>query len=90
MRLDQAWPRSALSELTGKSDPDAFRSWADESFGLARSVVYKGGTYEGAVTAAAAMPVPPGYQASLRTIGERRVALGGHRIADAVRAALLK
>jgi hypothetical protein len=55
---------------------------------LARSVVYKGGTYEGAVTAAAAMPVPPGYQASLRTTGERRVALGGHRIADAVRAAL--
>ena len=88
VRLEQAWPRSALSELTGKADPDAFRTWADESFGLARSVVYKGGTYEGAVTAAAAMPVPPGYQASLRTTGERRVALGGHRIADAVRAAL--
>lgn len=88
VRLDQAWPRSALKELTGKADPDAFRSWADESFELARSVVYKGGTYEGATTAAAAMAVPPGYQASLRTTGERRVALGGHRIADAVRAAL--
>lgn len=90
VRLDQAWPRSALKELTGKADPDAFRLWADESFELARSVVYKGATYEGAVTAASAMPVPPGYQASLRTTGERRVALGGHRIADAVRAALGK
>jgi hypothetical protein len=90
VRLGQAWPRSALKELTGKADPDAFRSWADESFGLARSVVYKDGTYEGAVTAAAAAPVPPGYQASLHTTGERRVALGGHRIADAVRAALGK
>jgi hypothetical protein len=90
VRLDQAWPRSALGELTGKADAEAFRSWADESFGLARSVVYKGGTYQGAATAAAALPVPPGYAASLHTIGERRVALGGHRIADAVRAALSK
>jgi len=90
VRLDQAWPRSALKELTGKADPAAFRSWADESFGLARSVVYMGGTYEGAVTAATATPVPPGYSDALRTTGERRVALGGHRIADAVRAALGK
>lgn len=90
VRLDQAWPRSALKELTGKADADAFRSWADESFALARSVIYKDGIYEGAATAAAAMPVPADYAGSLRTTGERRVALGGHRIADAVRAALGK
>ena len=90
VRLDRAWPRSALSELSGKADAEAFRSWADESFGLARSVVYKGGTFEGAATAAAALPVPPGYSDARRTTGERRVALGGHRIADAVRAALGK
>jgi len=88
VRLEAAWPRAALEELTGKADPDAFRSWADESFALARTVVYKGGTYEGAATSAAAVPVPPGYQAARQTTGERRVALGGHRIADAVRAAL--
>lgn len=90
VRLETAWPRSALGELTGKADPDAFRSWADESFALAKSVAYSGGTFEGAATRAAALPVPPDYQAARRTTGERRIALGGHRIADAVRAALGK
>jgi hypothetical protein len=88
LRLEQAWPRSALKELSGKADPEAFRQWADESFELARSVAYVDGTYEGAATPAAAKPVPPGYDASRQRTGERRVALGGHRIADALRAAL--
>lgn len=88
LRLGHAWPRSALGELSGKADPEAFRTWADESFDLARSVAYAGGTFEGAATPTAAGPLPPGYETSRRSIGERRVALSGHRIADAVRAAL--
>jgi hypothetical protein len=86
VRLERSWPRSALKELSGKADPDAFRIWADESFVLARSVAYKNGAFEGAVTPDAAQPVSPGYEASRRAIGERRVVLGGYRIADAVRA----
>lgn len=88
LRLEQTWPRSAFNELTGKADPEAFRAWADESFELARSAVYVAGTFEGATTPSAAQPVPAGYDASRRTIGERRVALSGRRIADAVRTAL--
>lgn len=88
LRLQQQWPRSALQELNGKADPDAFRAWTDESLELARSVVYVNGTFEGATAAAAAKAVPPGYATALRSTGERRVTLGGYRIADAVRAAL--
>ncbi|WP_298672715.1 S1/P1 nuclease [uncultured Sphingomonas sp.] len=88
IRLEQAWPRSALKELSGKADPEAFRTWADESYELARTVAYVNGSFEGATTAAAARPVPAEYAAARQSVGERRVALGGHRIADALRAAL--
>ncbi|WEK42464.1 MAG: S1/P1 nuclease [Candidatus Sphingomonas colombiensis] len=88
LRLEQAWPRSALKELNGKADAEAFRLWTDESFELARAAAYRAGTYEGADKPAAAKPVPPGYETSRRNIGERRIALGGHRIADAIRSAL--
>ena len=88
VRLGQAWPRSALKELDGKADPEAFLAWAGESLELARSIVYAGGTFEGSPTTANARPVSAAYETSRRTVGERRIALGGHRIADAVRAAL--
>ncbi|MDB5467634.1 MAG: hypothetical protein JWQ46_2396, partial [Phenylobacterium sp.] len=87
LRLEAAWPRSDLKELDGKAGPDAFHAWADESLELAQTVVYNGGTFEGATKAVSAEPPPLGYEAARRRVGERRVALGGHRIADAVRAA---
>ena len=39
-------------------------------------------------TTTAAVPVSPAYETARRSLGERRVALGGHRIADAVRESL--
>jgi hypothetical protein len=88
LRLEKAWSRAELKELDGKADAEAFRAWADESLALARSVAYADGTFEGAAKAATAEPVSAAYEASRLTVGERRVALGGHRIADAVRASL--
>jgi hypothetical protein len=88
LRLEKAWSRAELKELDGKADADAFRAWADESLALARSVAYADGTFEGATKAAAAEPVSAAYEASRLRVGERRIALGGHRIADAVRASL--
>jgi hypothetical protein len=87
LRLENAWSRPALKELDGKADADAFHAWADESLELGRTVVYSDGTFEGAAKATSAEPPPPGYEASRRRVGERRIALGGHRVADAVRAA---
>ncbi len=88
LRLEKAWTRADLKELTGKADLQTFRIWADESLGLARSVVYVDGTFEGANAATTAQPVSAAYEASRASLGERRIALGGHRIADAVRATL--
>jgi len=88
VHLEALWPRSALTELSGAAGVDAFRGWADESYELARSVVYDKGQFEGAATTAAAAPVSPAYETARRSLGERRVALGGHRIADAVRESL--
>jgi hypothetical protein len=48
-----------------------------------------GGAFEGALKPADAKTLPQGYDKSRKTTGERRVALGGHRIADAMRFALM-
>ncbi len=88
LRLDAEWPRAKLRELTGQADGAAFHAWADESLELARSAVYGGGTFEGATTPASSPILTADYLATTRSLGSRRVALGGHRIADAVRAGL--
>ena len=88
LRLEKAWSRAELKELTGKADPQTFRAWADESLALARSTVYLDGRFEGSNAAATAQPVSAAYEASRATVGERRIALGGHRIADTIRAVL--
>jgi hypothetical protein len=88
VHLEALWPRSALAELNGAAGAEAFRGWADESYELARSVVYDKGQFEGTTNTIAAVPVSAAYEAVRRGLGERRVALGGHRIADAVRESL--
>ncbi len=88
LRLDADWTRDKLPELNGKADAAAFHGWADESLELARSTVYVGGTFEGGATPADAPVLAADYVATVKALGSRRVALGGHRIADAVRAGL--
>lgn len=88
LRLEKAWPRSGLPELNGLADNPAFLTWADESLGLARSVAYDDGHFQGSANQAAAVVLPPQMRAQWQGVGERRVALAGHRIADAVRRAL--
>ena len=83
LRLEKAWPRAGLPELVGRADGDAFNTWADESYALARSVAYGDGRFEGASAGGAA--VSPTYEKARFEVGGRRVALGGYRIADAVR-----
>ena len=88
VQLERALPRAALPELDGRADVDAFRRWADESLTLARTTAYVNGTFEGAISTEAAQSVSAAYLAESRRLGERRIALGGYRIADAVRFAL--
>lgn len=87
-RLEQAWPRASLPELDGKAGPEAFIAWADDSYALARTVAYGNGQFEGAAKAADAAAVSPAYAKARFELGGRRVALGGYRIADAVRTGL--
>ncbi len=87
-RLGGAWSRADLNELNGKADAAAFRDWADESLALARAAAYQDAAFEGATRPDAAPVLTPDYLATRKRVGERRIALGGHRIADAVRAAL--
>jgi len=88
LRLEKSWTRSSLPELNGLADKAAFFSWADESLGLARSVVYDDGRFQGSASPATAGVLAPEVRAQWQTVGERRVALSGHRIADTVRLAL--
>ncbi|MBA3810551.1 MAG: S1/P1 nuclease [Caulobacteraceae bacterium] len=87
-RLGGDLPRADLNELNGKADAAAFRDWAEESLALARSAVYQDAAFEGAARPEAAPILTPDYLLTRKRVGERRIALGGHRIADAVRAAL--
>ena len=87
-RLERDWPRASLPELNGKAGAEAFIAWADESYALARTVAYGNGTFEGASKAADAPVVSPAYAKARFDLGGRRVALGGYRIADGVRAGL--
>lgn len=88
LRLDESWTRSSLPELNGLADEAAFFTWADESLGLARSVVYDDGRFQGSASKATAVVLAPEMRALWQAAGERRVALAGHRIADTVRVAL--
>ena len=87
-RLGGEWSRADLKELNGKADAAAFHDWADESLNLARSAVYQDAAFEGAARAEAAPILTLSYLSARKRVGERRIALGGHRIADAVRTAL--
>lgn len=88
LRLPQLWPASALPELDGKASASAFRRWADESFRHAWQTAYDNGRFEGGTAPATAVTLSDGYQAARQTLGERRIALSGYRIADALQLAL--
>jgi hypothetical protein len=87
-RLERDWPRASLPELDGKAGAESFLAWADESYALARKVAYGDGQFEGASKTADAAVVSPAYAKARFDLGGRRVALGGYRIADGVRAGL--
>ena len=89
-RVEAKVPRSALSDLNpAATDDAAFRGWAAESYRLAVKEAYREGAVSGVPTAAADAPiVPADYGARSREIAERRVATGGYRIADVMRAVL--
>lgn len=89
-RVEAKVPRSSLTDLNpAATDEAAFRSWAGESYRLAVKEAYREGVVSGVSTAAADAPiVPADYGARSREIAERRVATGGYRIADVMRAVL--
>ncbi len=89
-RLEARVPRSAVPNLNpARTDEAAFRSWAAESYDLAVKEVYRGGAVSGVATAAVDAPVlPADYDAKSHALAERRVATGGYRIADVMRAVL--
>ncbi len=87
-RLAALWPLRALPEHDGRADARAFRRWADESHLLAWRVAYDHGRFEAGVSAAAAVAISPAYRTASLYWGQRRLALSGYRIADALRLAL--
>jgi hypothetical protein len=88
--LEARIPRAGLPDLDpSKTDAAAFRTWAAESYALAVKEVYREGQVSGVPTAAANAPVlPADYPQKSHALAERRVATGGYRIADVMRAIL--
>ena len=89
-RVEAKVPRASLSNLDpARTDEAAFRAWAGESYALAVKEAYREGAVSGVPTAAADAPIlPADYDARSRAIAEQRVATGGYRIADVLRAVL--
>jgi hypothetical protein len=72
----------------GKTDETAFKAWAAESYALAVKDAYREGAVSGSPRPAEAPVLPADYDVRTRAIAERRVATGGYRIADVMRAIL--
>jgi hypothetical protein len=85
--IEATYPRAGLPNLDPtKTDEAAFHSWADESYALAAKAVYRRGAFSGSPVESQAVVVPADYDAETRPVAEKRVALGGYRIADTLRA----
>ena len=86
LRNRQEFQRSHLTELASTD----FESWAKESFDIATKIAYRNGGLSGSprggnkdCTTVAAPPVlPVGYVVNASRIADRRMILGGYRLAD--------
>lgn len=80
--LATRFPRAALPELVQARTALA---WSLEGRLLAIDAVYLHGKLPGSHDAGVLPPpLPPGYLASARAVADRRLALGGYRLADAL------
>jgi hypothetical protein len=78
--LAQKFPRTSLPELTEARDPLA---WSLEGRALAITAVYRRGTLPGSPDPKGIVPpLPAGYLAASRALADRRMAIGGYRLAD--------
>lgn len=90
-KLQRLWPRARLPELSGKgSAQQRFSIWLDESMVLARIGAYQGAFVHASPEPATAPAVSENYARVMQRVAQRRVALGGYRIADSIRMALTK
>jgi len=62
-----------------------FEAWAQESFKLAVSRVYRKGKIKSGVDRDHGAPLPRGYPAAAQRAAERRLVLSGYRLADFLR-----
>jgi hypothetical protein len=81
-KIEKGFPRSGLGELSGPQDP---AQWVAESHALAVAHAYPAGLATG-TTEANAPAVPADYAKMVYEISSRRLALGGYRMADLLRA----
>jgi hypothetical protein len=90
IRRANQYTRQALTDLLANGKAT---DWAKESFELAKTVAYMNGTikvvpaHEGGDHPLADVPVlSPDYEKQAEEIGEKRLALGGYRLADELKA----
>ncbi|HSP68911.1 MAG TPA: S1/P1 nuclease [Bryobacteraceae bacterium] len=74
-------PRLTLGEL---AEPH-FEAWAQESFKLAGSTVYRKGKIQSGADRNHGAPLPRGYHAAAQRVAERRLVLSAYRLADFLR-----
>ena len=80
-------PRTSLPELERNATLD---SWIQESGGQAKTHAYRwegliAGRFSGGTSAETAVPLPPGYQLRARALADRKLAIGGYRLADVLK-----
>ncbi|MGH7977847.1 MAG: S1/P1 nuclease [Limisphaerales bacterium] len=80
-QLDAKFPRASLPELTEHATP---LSWSLESRKLAIEYGYLYGHLRGGTNAETAFPLPADYLSRAKSVAERRGALAGYRLCDAL------
>jgi hypothetical protein len=81
LALQPEFARSSFAELPAAN----VRDWAQESFDLARSVVYRQGRLNGSKDRMNGVLLPADYLKQAQPIGRRRAVLSAYRLADLVK-----
>src|SRR5439155_4279547 len=90
-------PRLSPQKLSELQKDQSFDSWAEESFQYAISIAYLNGRLRSAphaafdrkeITAEDVPNLPPSYLQNVYELSQRRIALGGYRLAEKIKAAL--
>jgi len=84
IELRNKYPQTELDPKPENVSPADFATWVQESFELAKTVVYAGGQLKSSPHKDDAPVLPDDYIQEAKKLGDQRVTLAGYRMADII------